>query len=1305
MSEEIHLGTRASRVPILYGIVVRTGGEHSFDQTVNYTAVSAKLERDDDLGQSVLVHVFDREEVPFLPVEEEDDDVYEAILMFWAAPERFFDMGKAQLLLSVTDEEGSVHETCIALTMTGTDPVISVAESDGQEKEGKLESDGKETLITFVKDGEDDDQVVEKILTVSNNTPEFAPVLVNAVVTDDAAGAFHLFGDDGEDPQQTEEQQYLPMYIPAGEARSFRLVFKLPPGITVRKNYYGSALVKLATALPSKDMYPGQDIDLDQYYDHVLNLEAICPRNVDPFELPYIEEHTAQTMDSIQETNNVPTPAKQPRSRPSVKAAIDTKEDSVDLDNVSEKTRAWLDGMDPDYRNQLLQVVHDEEAPKSDIENIFTHTQNTAEESNQEGDSEVIAMERYSLVVDQNVMDPLPSNLEGKPRMVCCFSLEEPVEWLPEEGRREDASEDFRHEGREEEDIQVPLPLHDEQSPNEMRDTAPDWDVEETSDRYEGYEQENSQKPTPIDDDEHVDELRNENMPPPQALNQTKMLAGMKSNDSAGSGMSKTLMSSGVLAAPSSANHDEEASPYDVVPQKEPQHDSASQDADVARLKEECHPVPNKSNSPAPSFEAGGVRISDINRRIERLKEATNGLETQNIARTRSETILGRTGRSEHISRNSDQATVADSVPSPLVERKRPSLTGSGKPPLPPGKSRRNSNHTWHSNDTRVQGSPTPGLSSSPKAGSPRHHQYENANRTWHSSNDLSSSPNHNLPSSSTTSKAQSHATSGFHTESLDERPPVRGWSSSFGGSSLNCAGSSSRADTFFKSTSGSSDAPTFSVGTFFKSTCGHNISDAPTSSVGTFTSAGPVKGGFRQMAKALLKKTPAVQPKLKMPRKVLQRGLRIKPKSGSTLLPIYNDTSSSLNVHVSVKKSLLSKPAVTLETTFVAIRSGQSLDLKINRAKAEKGEAVVVLECVTTGETKSASTIYNVPLKVEAAERRVPTVQGFAVDRPTLTFHNPKGSARICQVRILNGTQTAAKFKVWIGDDENQQSHMVNGESIFTILSDSKGVIQPGKHISVLVSFDCEAGNSCYRQDLNVSVAGRVDNIPMFGYSGASDLKLSLTKGGLVRVRNVGNRSGFVVLTGPEIESESNEVERVIVQPGTAREFQLPYGTGTTIYTGDEIARSRMCRALSLFDPERGGEDEGLFTGKFEGSEDARKREKLNWKKDNRYTLHYAGRLLDSNVVRYELDPVELKIVRFDENQREADVNWQATIDDGYVHIENYDPKRRLKFRAYGAEPAYGTVPPLGDAKLAAFTDVVRVKGRDVERVLALQT
>lgn len=426
-------------------------------------------------------------------------------------------------------------------------------------------------------------------------------------------------------------------------------------------------------------------------------------------------------------------------------------------------------------------------------------------------------------------------------------------------------------------------------------------------------------------------------------------------------------------------------------------------------------------------------------------------------------------------------------------------------------------------------------------------------------------------------------------------------------------------------------------------------------------------------------------RPKLKLPRRIRENGLALKASAGTVELPMFNASNGMVEVSIRIRK----RNSVSVSPNYVVVNAREKSVISLIRESSAADSVFVELLCSTMEEPRRTTT-YEVPMTIEAAAVHIASPDGFMVDRPTLSFYNPSSEAvREGFVRIRNGTARDVEFRVWIGNEGGEPEPVLNdfGTPVFRLISDEDGVIPPGEFVCVRVYFDGGDMSAHYMDRLNMEVDGYLDFMSLFGYSGSHDIQLRSSEDGYVVATNHGDRFGFVVITGPEHEVQT---ERAVLKPGEERRLNAPHGSGSLIYTGDEIARARMCYSERL----RGESCEGtIFTGEFPGEHSAVFLEGLDWQDDDKYSMFYAGRLLDHNVRKFVFDVDMKSETGFVEEEHMSGCRWAAIVEGGYIHIENLDIEHELEFEVSGAEPRCGVVPALGDAKVAAFRENVEIR------------
>lgn len=441
-------------------------------------------------------------------------------------------------------------------------------------------------------------------------------------------------------------------------------------------------------------------------------------------------------------------------------------------------------------------------------------------------------------------------------------------------------------------------------------------------------------------------------------------------------------------------------------------------------------------------------------------------------------------------------------------------------------------------------------------------------------------------------------------------------------------------------------------------------------------------------------------RPKLKMPRRIREKGVVMNASQGSLELPLMNASAEVVELSVTVENVGDNGDEIGTMVTpnYLVIGAGEKARLTMVRTSSLGGENLVVLRAATMG-THPARVNYRVPAHVAESVMRVEASTEFSVDRPTMSFYNPGEKTREWCVRLRNGTDRATRYRMWIGEGCGTL-HKSNGEPAFKIIGPATGIIQPERFASLRVAFNGGDVVQHFHGRLNLHVGEQRDFMPLFGYSGASDVRLFPTELGYVCARNNGTRSGFIVITGPEINAADCVSVKAVLAPGEEREFVAPYGTGSVIYVGDEIARSRQRRAeelrhVSQEDTNDGEEDSSrLFGGDFDGEDTANDTEGFDWWAEDKFSLFYSGRLLDHNTKRYVFNLNDSERPMFVATTSTSQSGWTATVNEGFVHIENLEVAKEVSFEVDGAEPRCGVIAPLGDAMLAAFRESVEIRG-----------
>ena len=1191
-AEEVDLSFRANRVPILYSIVVNTT---DFDGDI--IPEFAKLERDSDSPHTMLVDVV-TDRVHFTNAKDcgnsddgdYDNRIQQATLTFWAAPDAFIQYGCAVLLLTVTDTEGAEHETKVELHVIGTEPIIAV-----EARENDPEPERKETTVVFANSG----TAAEESIIIWNKTLGGAPLLINALVTDSASDAFTIRGEKGY------VSDCIPMMIPSGQSYTFTASFEISPNVTLRGRYYGCVLIKLATLTPSRGRHTNSDIELHQFYDHVLNFEAHIPgvTAVDP--LSTIEDLSS---------NNVNEMLYEHRH-----------ENGEDIDAAEQQ-------YDPVF-DQNDEYVGD--AAGYDRKSV------TAEEA---------TIKRLSLVVSPDQREQLPDGYADKRYVVCDFNLRHPPCWVSEDQEIADPQNDGLIRSQDEE-------------------------MNECNGELEGKGKRDYRLPN-------------------QEIDQTEDQSGLQYSDESYEEWKRTLEDETAIVQNDIGCFD---NPRTVKPDlgiyDRPAEDLRSSEDNFERPEVTEHSArhENIENDERVSFPPQ-VQLQSY---IEGGTDSQSPYTVQN----------GEIGTPEEAKEK--EAETSTVLPTTCL----PSNDGSGYNAGGSAPKLANKNARTPSDASNIRRSSDEVLTANQES-SQLHPETVEQER----SNPVGKAPFMVMIPEETTGRVRSLSPS-----SEDERTLQSSSAKKPGTCLLD-----DPMDDVHRKTKQNLKSLLESVGAavegvrldqgflkpYTKFDSNFNMSEemngigSMRGSVSSVGSLATMKQQQRHTLRHLASRwggqkgnDARFRPKLRIPRKILEKGLSIAADSGSTSLTVCNGSMSTLRVDIAAKSGIRNKARISVQPQFLALRPEQKAVIRLTRLESEESKLFILLACSTLDGLQTPPCTYRLPVAIKAAKNRVPTVQGFAVDRPTLTYYNPKSTARHCRVRVLNGTKRKVSYKVRIG--ENKFPSMYDA-SPFKILSHADGKVEPQKCFSVIVVFDALGDIDYFHDKLIISVGRKTDSIPLFGYSGSSNIQLSRSKEGHLRAHNTGYRYGFLVLSGPEVDSPDNALIRTVLAPGATRDFELPYGSGTIMYTGDEIARTRFCRSHALV--ENGdNEDNGLFLGHFEGQEQAGEEEKLFWEKEDKHTLHYAGRLMDNRTRRFMFDPNTDKIVLFADQNREMDMSWHASMDGSkFVHIENYDPKLELAFTAFGTEPNAGAIPPLGDAILAAFGDNVQIFARGQSRVLS---
>lgn len=464
-------------------------------------------------------------------------------------------------------------------------------------------------------------------------------------------------------------------------------------------------------------------------------------------------------------------------------------------------------------------------------------------------------------------------------------------------------------------------------------------------------------------------------------------------------------------------------------------------------------------------------------------------------------------------------------------------------------------------------------------------------------------------------------------------------------------------------------------------------------------------------------KKGPNSIPKLRMPRSVRKRGMRIDGSSSQTALPLMNACKEPLEVRVALGNRRESD-LITVSSNLLVIEPNSRGDVVVSRNTTAGGEQVVRVVCSFVNCT-SVSTVYEVPLRVDASKRRIMPPSGIVLDRPTLSFYNLAEGDRTCQLRILNAFPNSVDFKATIrkveyfaskcdppdaaGKGEDCANSGVDAKEPFSVLPRERIRMEENSILALDVRFNFSESRRAghYTAVLDLCFNDQHDEVPIFGYCGKSDIRLKQDGDGLLHLRNTGRRCGFVLYQkGRRFEHDTalSSTGRVLA-PGEHVQMQVSQEAEGVIFIGDEIVRSRLRQAVQLGLVEGKGTDGyQQFIIDFEGQDKAVTEEHLTWNVCP-HSMHYAGRQFDIavRVLKVDKDSGNWIVAK---DASEMDGGWDARMaDNGFVQIENYDVCNGLHFEAHGAEPKWGTLPALGDATLASYSERVQVtaKGRTI--------
>ncbi len=355
---------------------------------------------------------------------------------------------------------------------------------------------------------------------------------------------------------------------------------------------------------------------------------------------------------------------------------------------------------------------------------------------------------------------------------------------------------------------------------------------------------------------------------------------------------------------------------------------------------------------------------------------------------------------------------------------------------------------------------------------------------------------------------------------------------------------------------------------------------------------------------------------KLRMPRGVRTRGVRISGSAAFGSLPLQNASSVPVMVRLELRGAGCNKLAV-LESRFVEIPAGDRVKVEISRVSAAGGTAAIHLSCAPVGARGAQCEIaYKVALHVEPAQRRPRPRKKVIVDRPTLSFYAPAESGNVSTMRVFNGTTEKVIVETRVRDVTMSPATAAARNRLaspFTFASAEVAELQAGDVHVLRVKY---APNEIKGADpvahytgfLDVTSAGLLDTIPLFGYSGVSRIKC-LWQDGYVRAWNEGLRAGYLHL-------DDAAVRGVVIMPGEVVDVRYSQHWTGLLRVGDEIERSRLREAIARgLVPPAEHEELGRFIEEFHGEKTAREMEDLRWGGVCNTSLHYAARLFLAGV------------------------------------------------------------------------------------------
>lgn len=1266
---DIDLGHRVARVPLPYAINIRVV---QLDGSIR--PVSANLETDPDYPNSTLLSVIS-ETVNF---ETDGAGGYEDMMLtFWAAPDTSDQESSASLVLTVIDEEGITHETTLNLGAEGTEPIIAVKRPKFASKSNRQDTD-----ISFDKA----EQTEEEVVTVWNETKHDAPLFINVIVTESGGGVFSI-ARDGE-----ESCECIPTTIPACSSFSFTAQFKRPQHEGSNRFYLGTILIKLGR-MTSKhdDQFKSRDYNLA--FDHVISLRATAA-------------HPASLLNGSETISQVRSMG------------------ASELQCYSDSTRGYSS-----FGNRGASVGQ----ASYDVSHLMGHSRSGDQDDStldvslnrritsvaSHDDSNIMKFEPLDVAVSASGIEAVTKDFEYGPLCEGIFSLMDPVEWVvcepAEETRQTDvpteATQEQLFKGDRASLVQSELSRNSDadvlRGPTSSRQSLHPATVSSNpleasfgsgGSRHQDYIPA-GQRSDPILEYSSIRQTSSENeingpdgpRSSPQSSCPSAVNSGLsepsrendasRTPDSTPSRHRSHAISTLSARRPSEAGHEDSgnicsaeshrskktASSHDhesrsLVDQKQ-RTKSQSMSSSETMTTNTTTKTPEHSSSLSPDrkeqlvSKQGGI-ISRDGYPYHVLSEATPygkmvGYEGGTIAkRTAAKTPYGK---------------LVGYEPSDFVQKVDPAMRklefleginssrsvgfmakvhdGASVPITAPMK---------------LEGlkaalrPPTPAMSDTKKHVLP----FKPSLLSGTTSGAIRSAP---INSEETAGRALRNA--AMH-----------------GGMGSDLSHETARGKP--------------------------SVDPMPTlpqllrrsSSAATYTSAKSWSKKQNSSAED--------EPKLRLPRK-MREGVILGRDTESIVLPLCSGSKSNMEVQIKVlaKRTRSASVRVIVESGHLVLQPEQKAEVVIKRNIAKEKELIISLICKLLGRPETVS--YEVPLFVESNSRRSSAIK-FSIDRPTLTYYRTTEASCSQRLRVFNGTSRGKVIQMWVGSTQlKDQEH--EPSSVFKLVSPSNVSIGAQSCSTVEVCFKGQNSAAHHTGYLNITMGRKTETLHMFGYSGSSDIRFEFSASKVLLVRNIGNRYGFVLVTGPEDGTRYSKAEKAILGPGAEFEFKMPYGSGSSIIAGDEISRRRFCAAM-LRNPSGPTDKEGknkMFSSHFPGQEEAISAEGLDFSDASTASLHYASRMFFNGLHRFQLD-MDMDLVIPVLSSDATDIqNWGASIDvDGYVHICNNDPEEPLRYEMEGAGPERGEIPPLGDARNVRYRErvVVRSRGRAVELAAPLR-